>query len=63
MPTTEPQKSFSSDEGMIGREPAPTPRVPGGTEFDNAVRAMLNISKQDVLKEEGKRKKVDTEAR
>ena len=48
---------------MIGREPAPTPRVPGGTEFDNAVRAMLNISKQDVLKEEGKRKKVDTEAR
>jgi len=33
----------------------PPPRVPGDTEaerFDNAIRRMFNVSKEDVLREE-----------
>jgi hypothetical protein len=47
-------------------KPAPAPNVPGKTEFeriDNAVRAMFNVSKEDVLKEEAKRKKARARAR
>ena len=47
-------------------KPLPAPNVPGNTEaerFDNAVHAMFNTSKQDVLKEEAKRKKARTRAR
>jgi hypothetical protein len=38
-------------------KPAPAPHVPGNTEFerfDNAVRKMFTVSKEDVLKEEAK---------
>lgn len=38
----------------------PAPEVPGNTEwerFDNAFRAILTVSKEDLLKEEAKWKK------
>jgi hypothetical protein len=38
-------------------KPAPAPNVPGNTEaerFDNAVRKMFSVSKEDVLKAEAK---------
>ena len=41
-------------------KPAPAPDVPGKTDaerFDNAVRKMLTVSKQDLLKEEEKWKR------
>ena len=41
-------------------KPLPPPRVPGDTEaerFDNAVRKMFTVSKEDVLKAEAKWKK------
>jgi hypothetical protein len=47
-------------------KPEPAPNVPGNTDFerfDNAVRAMFSVSKQDVLKEEAKRKQARTRAR
>lgn len=40
-------------------KPEPPPKVPGKTEwerFDNATRAVLNVSKESVLKEESKLK-------
>jgi hypothetical protein len=40
-------------------KPEPPPKVPGKTEwqrFDNAVRSVLNVSKEDVLKEEARLK-------
>jgi hypothetical protein len=42
-------------------KPQPAPHVPGNTEaerFDNAVRKMLTVSKQDYLKEEARLKKL-----
>jgi hypothetical protein len=44
-------------------KPEPPPKVPGKTEwqrFDNAVRSVLNVSKEDVLKEEAKQKRPRT---
>jgi hypothetical protein len=41
-------------------KPEPPPKVPGKTEwqrFDNAVRSVLNVSKEAVLKEEAKQKR------
>jgi hypothetical protein len=41
-------------------KPLPAPNVPGNTEaerFDNAVRKMFTVSKEDVLKEEAKWKR------
>lgn len=41
----------------MSRKPTPAPHVPGDTEFerfDNAVRKMFTVSKEDVLKEESK---------
>jgi len=41
-------------------KPLPAPKVPGNTEaerFDNAVRKMLCVSKEDLLKEEAKDKR------
>jgi len=41
-------------------KPEPPPKVPGKTEwqrFDNAVRSALNVSKEDILKEEAKHKR------
>jgi len=41
-------------------KPAPPPDVPGHTEaerFDNAVRKMFTVSKDDLLKEEAKWKR------
>jgi hypothetical protein len=42
-------------------KPAPPPHVPGNTEaerFDNAVRKLFTVSKQDYLKEEARLKKL-----
>jgi hypothetical protein len=42
-------------------KPLPAPCVPGSTEaerFDNAVRKMFTVSKQDLLREEAKSKRV-----
>lgn len=44
-------------------KPEPPPKVPGKTEwqrFDNAVRSVLNVSKEDVLKAEAKQKRART---
>ena len=44
-------------------KPAPAPYVPGDTEaerFDNAVRKMFTVSKEDLLKEEAKLKQART---
>jgi hypothetical protein len=41
-------------------KPSPPPRVSGNTEaerFDNAVRKMFTVSKEDMLKEEAKWKR------
>jgi hypothetical protein len=41
-------------------KPAPAPNVPGNTEaerFDNALRKMFTVSKEDLLKEEAKWKR------
>jgi hypothetical protein len=41
-------------------KPAPPPHVPGNTEaerFDNAVRKLFTVSKDDYLKEEARRKR------
>ncbi len=41
-------------------KPLPAPNIPGHTEaerFDNAVRKMLTVSKEDLLKAEAKWKK------
>ena len=41
-------------------KPSPAPHVPGNTEaerFDNAVRKMLSISKEEILKAEAKWKR------
>jgi hypothetical protein len=41
-------------------KPLPAPNVPGNTEaerFDNAVRKIFTVSKEDVLKEEAKWKR------
>jgi hypothetical protein len=42
-------------------KPQPAPHVPGNTEaerFDNAVRKMFTVSKEDYLKEEERLKKL-----
>jgi len=42
-------------------KPQPAPNVPGNTEaerFDNAVRKLLTVSKEDYLKEEARLKKI-----
>jgi len=42
-------------------KPAPAPHVPGKTEaerFDNAVRKMFTVSKEDYLKEEARLKRI-----
>ena len=42
-------------------KPQPAPNVPGNTEaerFDNAVRKLLTVSKEDYLKEEARLKKL-----
>jgi|ERR1041384_7905966 len=42
-------------------KPSPPPRVPGNTEaerMDNAVRKMFSVSKEDVLKQEAKGKRL-----
>jgi len=42
-------------------KPAPAPQVPGRTEaerFDNAVRKLFTVSKEDYLKEEARLKKL-----
>lgn len=47
-------------------KPPPAPYVPGDTDFqrfDNAVRAMFSVSKEDVLKEEAKQKQERIRAR
>jgi hypothetical protein len=41
-------------------KPLPPPHVPGDTEaerFDNAVRKMFSVSKEDLLREEAKLKR------
>jgi hypothetical protein len=41
-------------------KPAPAPNVPGNTEaerFDNAVRKMFSVSKEELLKREAKWKR------
>jgi hypothetical protein len=41
-------------------KPLPAPKVPGNTpweRFDNAVRQVLTVSKEDIYKEEAKRKR------
>jgi hypothetical protein len=41
-------------------KPAPAPNVPGNTEaerFDNAVRRMLSVSKEELLKREAEWKR------
>lgn len=41
-------------------KPSPAPKVPGNTEgerFDNAVRKLFSVSKEDYLKEEARLKK------
>jgi hypothetical protein len=41
-------------------KPAPPPNVPGETEverFDQAVRKMFTVSKEDVVKDEAKQKR------
>jgi hypothetical protein len=41
-------------------KPLPAPEIPGSSEFerfDNAVRKILSISKEDILKEEAKWKR------
>jgi ribosomal protein L22 len=43
-------------------KPLPAPNVPGDTEFerfDNAVRQILTVSKQDVLRREAEEKQAD----
>ena len=43
-------------------KPLPAPNVPGNTEFerfDNAVRRILTVSKQDVLRREAEEKSTD----
>jgi hypothetical protein len=47
-------------------KPAPAPKVPGDTEaerFDNAVRKMVTVSKEDLLKEEAKWKRTRAKKR
>jgi hypothetical protein len=47
-------------------KPLPPPPVPGHTEaerFDNAVRRMFSISKEDVLREEMRQKAVNRKKR
>jgi hypothetical protein len=47
------------DEGSM-RPPQPPPNVPGDTEaerMDNAVKKLFSVSKDDFLKEEGRRKR------
>jgi hypothetical protein len=42
-------------------KPAPAPNVPGDTEaarFDNAVRKLFTVSKEDYLKEEARLKRI-----
>jgi hypothetical protein len=44
-------------------KPTPPPHVPGNTEaerFDNAVRAMFSVSKEELLKRERKWKQAQT---
>jgi hypothetical protein len=39
--------------------PSPPPHVPGSTEaerFDNAVRKMFSVSKEDIMREEARQK-------
>ena len=48
------------------RKPAPPPYVPGNTEaerFDNAVRKMFSVSKEDVLREEARQKAANRKKR
>jgi len=47
-------------------KPLPAPDVPGNTEaekFDNAVRKMFSVSKEELLKREAKRKRARTRKR
>ena len=47
-------------------KPAPAPHVPGDTEqerTDYAVRAMFRVSREDVMKEEGKQKRARASGR
>ncbi|MGO9262604.1 MAG: hypothetical protein ACLQU1_40930 [Bryobacteraceae bacterium] len=47
-------------------KPSPPPYVPGDTEaerFDNAVRKMFSVSKEDLLKEEAKLKRARVKKR
>lgn len=47
-------------------KPAPAPHVPGNAEserFDNAVREMFTVSKEDLLKEEARLKKLRAKKR
>ena len=47
-------------------KPQPAPHVPGNTEFerfDNAVRAILTVSKVDILKAEAKEKQAKARKR
>jgi hypothetical protein len=47
-------------------KPAPAPEVPGNTEFerfDNAVRKMFAVSKEDVVREERRQQRARTRKR
>jgi hypothetical protein len=47
-------------------KPLPAPNVPGNTEaerFDNAVRKMFSVSKEELLKREAKWKRARTRKR
>jgi hypothetical protein len=51
----------TADKGaLILNKPAPAPHVPGNTDaerMDNALRKILTVSKEDLLKEEAKWKR------
>lgn len=54
-----PQTTSKSASAQM--KPAPAPHVPGKTEaerFDNAVRKMFTVSKEDYLKEEARLKRI-----
>ena len=47
-------------------KPSPPPHVPGNTEaerFDNAVRKMFSVSKEDVMREEARQKAANRKKR
>src|SRR5439155_20278782 len=55
-----PVSTENGNFGTMSNRPLPPPNVPGNTEFerfDNAVRKMLTVSKQYLMREEAKWKR------